>query len=125
MPINLQLVQTPEEYIDLVGKFAALVEAEMKKAESQEEPGRAHAIADRLPLIISLVNSIGALRGEGDAISDVRPKPMGGEKQGELYKLEEAFEARLVALIKEVSESSERDFYRAKLEEYYVSSRTL
>ena len=124
-PIQFRPPQNKDEYIDLVERFSGLVDQEMKKTESEENPGRIHAIASRLPALISLVNTIGYLRGEDSVFLDVRPEDMRTSgRQGDLYKNEDLFEKRLQNLIDEVGTSDEAKFYRDTLERYYITART-
>lgn len=123
--IQFRPPQNQGEYIDMVERFSGLVDKEMKKTESEENPGRIHAIALRLPALISLVNTIGYLRGQDGVFLDIRPEDMHGSgRQGDLYKNEDEFEKRLQNLIDEVGTSEEASFYRETLERYYITART-
>jgi hypothetical protein len=123
--IQFRPPQNQNEYIDMVERFSGLVDKEMKKTESEENPGRIHAIALRLPALISLVNTIGYLRGQDGVFLNIRPEDMHGSGiQGYLYKNEDEFEKRLQNLIDEVGTSEEANFYRETLERYYITART-
>lgn len=125
LAIQFRSPQNQDEYIDMVERFSGLVDKEMKKTESEENPGRIHAIASRLPALISLVNTIGYLRGQDGVFLDFRPEDMhGSDIQGYLYKNEDEFEKRLQNLIDEVGTSDDASFYRETLERYYITART-
>lgn len=74
-----------------------------------------------MPAIISLVNTVGYLRGQDGMFLDIRPRT---ENQGEFYKYEDQFETRLDKLIDILMDSDEKDFYIERLESYLIKSRT-
>lgn len=120
------LPKTGEEYMSVARNFSSLTDATLATVEAISEPGKTHEIALRLPMLISLVNTVGYFRGDDGGFYDVRPKDMIGNRdmQSELYARQDAFESRLQVLIDEVLASKEADFYREKLKEYFVKSRS-
>ncbi len=113
------------EYIEMVERFSGLVDEEMKKVESEQGLDRVHAIALRLPALISLVNAIGYFRGEDGVFLDIPSgRIFSSGTRGSLYKNQDVFEKRLGDLIHEVMASHEADGYIKNLERYYIASRT-
>jgi len=121
------LPKTGEEYMDVAKSFSSLTDAAIARVETISEPGRAHEIALRLPMAISLVNAIGYFRGDDGGFYEVRPQDIVGNRdaQSELYAQQDTFERRLQVLIDEVLDSKEADFYRERLQEYFVRSRSV
>jgi hypothetical protein len=74
-----------------------------------------------MPALISLVNTVGYLRGRDGVFLNIRPQT---EDQAEFYKYEDQFEKRLDKLIDVIMDSDEKDFYKERLESYLVKSRT-
>lgn len=74
-----------------------------------------------MPAIISLVNTVGYLRGQDGMFLDIRPRT---ENQNEFYGYEDLFEKRLNKLIDILMDSDEKDFYQERLESYLIKSRT-
>lgn len=123
--IQLHLPKNAEEYVDLIEKFSALVDQELTAIEAQQREGEAHTVILRLPALISAVNTIGYLRGEGGMFLDCRPEDIQGTGlQKAFYANEDAFELRLQALIDFIGTTEEAAFYRETLERYYITART-
>ncbi len=125
--MELSIPKTGEEYMSVARNFVGLTDVLMTTIETMSDPGRAHEVALRLPMVISLVNTIGYFRGDDGGFYDVRPKDMMGnhDMQSELYAQQDLFEKRLQALINEVLASKDADVYREKLQEYFVKSRSV
>jgi len=117
--MEYKLPTTPEEYIAMVQSFAGLADAEMVRAEEEQDM---HTLALRLPGLISIVNVIGYLRGQDNFFLDVRPSGLGAH-QSDLYALEDAFEKRLNTLIEKVEASPEAENLKTRLETYYILAR--
>jgi hypothetical protein len=115
-------IKNAQEYFDMVNKFAFLADYEFKQVEKKAQEGDFHAVANRLPALISLVNNIGFLRGQDNMFVFVRPKKV-SKKQKELYKLEDEFEDRLSQLITGVLNSEYAKVYKSNLKKYYISVR--
>ena len=73
-----------------------------------------------LPKLVSLVNTIGYLRGQDNAFLDVRPST---SVQNELYENESEFEARLTVIIDKIIESGEVEYYKRRMDEYFLRAR--
>jgi len=121
MNIEFKKIETQEEYIDLVEKLSYLVDKEITEYEMLLQKN-VFEVVNAMPKIISLVNVIGYLRGQGGAFLNFRPKV--SEHQESLYKNEDAFEARLYKLVEKISESEEtRNHYESTLKEYFIKNR--
>ena len=119
MPLLLQSIKNGEEYKDLVEKFLYLVDSEFEKCESLKNSDIS-GLATSMPKLISLVNTIGYLRGQDNAFVDVRPSI---DFQDELYRNEDLFEKRLYALIEFINSSEARDKYKFCVKEYFLKAR--
>lgn len=122
--MEVQKPETIEGYIALARQFAWLADIELKRMENAAKNGDLHAVARRLPGLISIVNTVGYLRGQDGFFIEDRPQGM-GEYQKELYATEDAAEQRLWALIELVCQGEEnRQEYLAHLRTYYLQART-
>lgn len=121
MPIAFSIPSTEEEYVRLVEQFSGLVDAECRRLEGWVDGDDLASAARALPSLISLVNSVGYLRGQDNVFVDVRPRTT---RQRDLYANEDAFEKRLQSIIDKIVSSPERDALRRRLEEYFVRART-
>lgn len=122
MDINKKHVENAEEYANLVRAFVTLLDKQFTIWEECAKDSKdLHELARRMPALISLVNTIGYLRGQDGVFLDVRP---GTENQEEFYGYEDAFEKRLQQLIDMLIDSDERKFYRLRLDSYFVKFRT-
>ena len=122
MDINQKHIKTAEEYINFVREFVTLLDRQIsvweERARNKEE---LHELACQMPAIISLVNTVGYLRGQDGMFLDIRPRT---ENQKELYKYEDLFEKRLKKLIDILISSDEKQYYQNRLDSYFVKSRT-
>lgn len=122
MDIQKQQLSTADEYTKFVREFVTLLDEQFSiwedRAKNNEE---LHDLARQMPAIISLVNTVGYLRGQDGVFLDIRPQT---ENQTEFYKYEDQFEKRLDKLIDILMDSDEKDFYKERLESYLVKSRT-
>lgn len=121
MSLIFQKFESEEQYKKFVEQFYYLVDGELKKSEKLQEENDHRNIAFTIPKIISLINTIGYLRGEDGVFVDSRPH--GLSFQNELYGKEQEFEERLYKLIKYVRSSPSADFCKARLEEYFFKNR--
>lgn len=121
MSINPQPISEPQEYLTLVEQFSWLVDAEMTKYEGILEAGDLNVVIENMPKLVSLVNTIGYLRGQDNAFED-RPHL---ESNKVLYEMEDAFEKRLNAMIDVIRSSDEKylTWYRNKMDQYYMRTR--
>lgn len=119
MPISPKPINDAEEYKDLVEKFSFLVEKEFEKCEKMKD-GDILGVIQNLPKLISLVNTIGYLRGQDGAFLEARPHT---DFQPDLYKNEDVFEAKLYKLIDFISSPEAKARYRQRLEEYFLKAR--
>lgn len=60
---------TPEEWKELARTFADTVDREMDEFDSMTTEG----LINKLPIILSLINSVAALRGQESLFLDTRP----------------------------------------------------
>lgn len=118
-------IKVAEDYKDLVSKYSWLVDSELQKIELniKEHPANLDMSIESLPKLISLVNVIGYLRGQGNAFIEVRPEGV-AEYQQELYDNEDDFENRLLAAIKTIcADPKNLERYEVALERYFVKAR--
>jgi hypothetical protein len=91
---------------------------------SDPDKRRHKEFAKKIVRIISLVNTIGFLRGQDGMFNDIRPPAT--VSIGGLYRFEDDLENRLRVLIDyiESEESGVTDFYHRYLHRFYVASRS-
>lgn len=121
MELNKQEITTAEEYVDFVRKFATLLDKQMRRYEDDLTDQSLINLSRQMPALISAVNTMGYLRGQDGMFLDLRPMT---NNQQEFYALEDRFEVRLSALIDQVMNSSQKDFYLERLDSYYVKVRS-
>lgn len=122
MDIQKQQLSTAEEYTKFVREFATLLDEQLSVWEDRaKNKENLHELARQMPAIISLVNTVGYLRGQDGMFLDIRPRT---ENQSEFYGYEDLFEKRLDQLIDILIDSDETDFYKERLESYLIKSRT-
>ncbi|GEM_PF-837311 len=121
-------VETAEEYIDLLQKFYGLVSSELNDAErilivqkDRPDPAGMEELARHMPVLISLVNCIGYLRGQDGAFPR---RPRTPEEQSKLYDLEDNAEKFLKKLIDAVMDSPAKQLYIDRLTSYFVKARS-
>ncbi len=122
--INFIQPTTAAEYRTLVEQFSFLVDAELKKFENINSADEAHTAALEAPKLVSLVNTIGYLRGQDNAFLDIRPHEV-VEYQKELYANEDSFEDRLKELLNKIVAFGKTDIYNFYMNEYYIKSRSI
>ena len=122
MIIKRKKISTSEEYISFVRRFVTLLDTELKFYEDKEKNKKdLSGLARQMPAIISLVNTVGYLRGQDGIFLGTRPST---ENQNELRKYEDFFENRLNKLIDILISSDLKKSYQERLESYFVKSRT-
>lgn len=117
--MDYKLPTTADEYMQCVRTLSALVDAELTKTEQSN----AEQMLYRLPRIISMVNTIGHLRGQDNFFLDDRPSDVLPLFQKDLYALEDSMEGRLRAVIMKVMDAGLSDALRENLEKYYITAR--
>lgn len=119
---NKKIMESAEEYTEFVRAFATLLDQQLTLLEGYAKSKEgAHDLIQQMPALISLVNTVGYLRGQDGMFLDIRPRT---ENQKEFYGYEDLFEKRLGALIDFVLSSDEKEYYRERLESYFVKART-
>ena len=122
MDIQKKEITDAESYLNFVREFVTLLDKQFLVWEQRtENNGSLHELALQLPALISLVNTVGYLRGQDGMFLDIRPRT---ENQQELYGYEDLFESRLRQMIKKVLDSTERQLYVDTLSSYYIKTRT-
>jgi hypothetical protein len=122
MDIQKQQLSTADEYIKFVREFVTLLDEQFSVLEDRaKNKENLHELAHQMPAIISLVNTVGYLRGQDGMFLGMCPRT---ENQSELYGYEDLFENRLDQLIDILMDSDEKDFYKERLESYLIKSRT-
>lgn len=122
MDINQKQIKTAEEYINFVREFVTLLDRQLIFwEESVKNYGSSHELANQMPALISLVNTVGYLRGQDGVFLDIRPIT---ENQKEFYDYEYLFESRLEKLIGTILNSKEKEFYQDRLKECFIKVRT-
>ncbi len=122
MDIQKIHLSTADEYANFVRAFVTLLDKQLSVwedyAKNKEE---LHELAGLMPALISLVNTVGYLRGQDGVFTDLRPQP---ENQSEFYRYENLFEERLEKLINIFMSSDEKEYYQERLEFEFIKSRT-
>lgn len=118
---DIKEIKTPEEYLDFAQKLAYLTDLELSQAEQSVNQG--YDVSQRLPALISMVNTVGYLRGQDGMFGHLEPK-LNLEDKKPLFQNEKEFENRLSVMIDKVMFSKYADDYRRALENYYVRVRT-
>ncbi|MDP2930164.1 MAG: hypothetical protein Q8N56_00950 [bacterium] len=122
MDINRKQLNSGEEYTNFVREFVTLLDQQLSVLEKRAgNKAEIHNLASQMPALISLVNTVGYLRGQDGMFLDIRPRT---ENQKEFYGYEDLFEDRLEKLIGIVINSDEKKFYYDRLDSYFVKSRT-
>jgi hypothetical protein len=114
----------PESYIATAEAITALTGAALSDLEASRDRGDLGSTARGLPPVVSLVNVVGYMRGQGGVLLSHRPAGV-QDHQAALYAAEDAAEKRLWALIDAVCADPEsRVAYLASMREYYLIHRT-
>jgi hypothetical protein len=122
MEIPNNVITTEEEYVDFVEKFVTLLDKQFTQAESRiNDENDILGSINSLPALISLVNTVGYLRGQDGMFLNIRPSV---DSQQTLYEYEDHFEARLKSLIVAVMQSNLHGEYKKRLTTYFVEART-
>lgn len=122
MNIKQKQLSTAEEYTNFVREFVTLLDQQLKVwEECAKNKEDLHYLARQMPAIISLVNTVGYLRGQDNVFLDIRPRT---ENQNEFYEYGDLFENRLYDLIDILMSSDEKQYYLERIESYFVQSRT-
>ncbi len=121
MEIKKRPILTAEEYTNFVREFVTLLDEQLMLWEKLAKDNKnLHDLAHQMPAIISLINTVGYLRGQDGMFLDNRPQT---DNQKEFYGYEDLFEGRLEKLINILMFSEEKEYYRERLESYLVKSR--
>lgn len=109
-------------YMDLVEKFCILADLEISRWEKIMASGKHDSeLATAMPALISIVNTIGYLRGQDGMFDDSRSPGVDNKK---LYQYEDAFEKRLRNLINYIKNSKMKDWYIQRLTDYFIKARS-
>lgn len=120
---NFKKIETAEGYTEFVRTFALLLDKQLTLMEGyMKSANGAHDLVQQMPALISLVNTIGYLRGQDGMFLDIRPNTP--ENQKEFYELEDMFEKRLNSIIDFLLQSDEKRYYQERLEMYFIKART-
>ncbi len=118
-----QKPETAEEYMAVARSLTALMLLESHAIEKALRNDEVHTVLQRLPGMISIVNTIGYLRGQDGFFLNERPAGI-IDFQKELYALEDAGEKFLNYVTKELcSNPTQIGRLRARLTEYFVQAR--
>lgn len=119
---NIRKIESGEAYTEFVRAFSTLLDQQLTLLEGYMNGKEgAHTLIQQMPALISLVNTVGYLRGQDGMFLDIRPST---ENQKEFYEYEDLFEKRLSTLIDFILNSDEKEYYRERLESYFVKART-
>lgn len=113
-------ITTAEDYIDVVRKFSFLLNQEFSIIENGEINIET---IDKIPFIISLVNTIECFRWQESLFLNFRPKEVTAQFQSELYSYEQDFNNRFDILRQRIRDSDLYDEYKKKLERYFIQFR--
>lgn len=121
---NRQITNT-DEWQTFVEQFVTLLDKEMSKHEEKiKEPSYAVDLVHVMPALISMVNTIGYLRGQDGMIaSDMDPNiriPL----TNKIREYENHFEERLDKLIDIILKSDQKEYYEQRLDSYFTKCRT-
>jgi hypothetical protein len=120
--IKKKELSTGKDYTTFVREFVTLLNKEFniweERVKNQE---KLHELANKMPALISMVNTVGYLRGQDNIFVDIRPYT---KNQGEFYNYEDLFEKRLQKLINALSSSKEENRYQERLQKYFIETRT-
>ncbi len=119
---NQKSFQNAQDYSNFVRNIVSLLDQEFTAWENKTRNGENLAdLARQMPALISLVNTVGYLRGQDGVFLDFRPKT---ENQKEFYEYENNFEKRLEKLIDILLASNQKKFYLDRLESYFIKVRS-
>jgi len=107
---------TFDEYIDMAGKFSALVDIYVRSIEMKASAGEMEEVAFSLPRAIGLLNAIRTLRGDHAGLADDLCL---GKPRNQLYGIEADIERRVAALHVQVYSSEKRPMYEHKMNELF------
>lgn len=111
-----------EQYIAFVQTFVSLADKELTRLENiQLSEKTIHTVIERIPAIISIVNTIGYLRGQDNVFVNDRPVI---ENQTLLYEYEDYFEKRLRDLINAIKTYDKDQYLNTSIEKYFLKTRT-
>jgi len=118
-------ITNADEWQQFVEQFVTLLDKEMLKHEEKiKEPSYAPGLVHVMPALISLVNTVGYLRGQDGMIaSDMDPNiriPL----TDKIREYENHFEVRLDKLIDILLASDQKDYYTERLDSYFTKCRT-
>jgi hypothetical protein len=121
MKIQQKKLSTAQEYTNFVREYATLLDQQLSIWEDKvTNKENLHDLAHQMPALISLVNTVGYLRGQDGLFLDIRPHT---ENQSEFYSYEDLFEIRLRKLTDLLMNSDEKDYYVERIESYLIKSR--
>ncbi|MBP9864492.1 hypothetical protein KBC54_03530 [Patescibacteria group bacterium] len=111
------------DYLSFAKSYYSLVSFALDQAEEMLDKKDLEWLISRMPGIISMVNSVGYLRGQDGFFLDNRPQPL-SEIQKELYGMEDEVESRLQKLTDAMSDSEVSDAYLERLTQYFIRARS-
>jgi hypothetical protein len=118
-----QKPETAEAYMAIARSLTALMLLESHTIEKALRSGEIHIVLQRLPGMISIVNTIAYLRGQDGFFLDERPAGV-TDFQKELYGLEATGEKFLDYITREIcNDPAQISKLRARLMEYFVQAR--
>lgn len=121
---ELEAVRAAAEYLTFAQAFFALVERECAKAKADIQTQGVESVIHRMPALISLVNSVGYLRGQDGMFRDEHPRSV-SDTQNLLYKMEGRAEDQLNEIIQLLLASdATKERYKERLMNYFVRSRS-
>ncbi len=123
MSLPNRVISDVDEMKKFVEQFVSLLDAEMSKWEEKiKDPTNIADLIHAMPALISLVNTVGYLRGQ-DGMFDVGPE-IRVALSADIRKYEDIFEERLNKLIDVLLQSKEKGYYEQRLDSYFTKSRT-
>ncbi len=123
IPEDPSLPKTAEAYLAIVKGLTALTVLELNAFQDAQRAGKKEAWVHKLPGLISLVNTIGYLRGQDGFFLDHRPAGL-GEYSSTLYALEDKVENILSFNLEELcKDASTISVIRQRLLQYFVQAR--
>jgi len=123
MSLPSRAINNESEWRQFVEQFVTLLDKEMSTWEEKiTDPTNITGLIHAMPALISLVNTVGYLRGQ-DGMFDMGPE-ISVAVAHDIINYENAFEERLNNFIDIILQSKEREYYEQRLDSYFTKVRT-
>jgi len=117
-------IKNENEWKQFVEQFVTLLDTEMTRWEEKaKDQTYITELIHAMPALISLVNTVGYLRGQDGMFDHLGPEIRHATTQKN-YEYEDELESRLNKLIDIILQSKEKDYYTQRLDSYFTKVRT-